>query len=134
MYFTEIGLASWLLGIESPEQMMRDPLHGQLFENMVVVEALKARYNQGKESNLYFWRDSNRNEVDLLADYQRRLFPIEIKSSRTWNSDFKKSIISFQKAVPAAERGTVIYGGEERFRFDNFDVLSFREAFPFNAE
>jgi uncharacterized protein len=133
MYFTEIGLAAWLLGIESTEQIMRDPLHGQLFENLVVLEALKARYNSGRESNLYFWRDNNRNEVDLLIDYQRRLFPLEIKSSRSWNSDFKNNIIYFQKAVPVADRGTVVYGGEEHFSFDTFDVVPFRDAFPLNA-
>lgn len=134
LYFTEIGLAAWLLGIESPEQMMRDPLYGQLFENLVVLEALKARYNTGREPNLYFWRDSNQNEVDLLIDYQRRLYPVEIKSARTWQSDFKNNIIKFQKAVPVAERGTIVYGGEEHFSFDNFDVVPFRDAFPLDVK
>jgi hypothetical protein len=129
LYFIEVGLAAWLLGIESPVHMMRDPLHGQLFENLVVLEALKARYNFGRESNLYFWRDSNRNEVDLLAEYQRRLYPIEIKSARTWRSDFKKNIEYFQKTVPVAERGTVVYAGEEHFEFETFDAVPFRKSF-----
>ena len=55
-----------LLGIESPEQLARDKMRGALFENFIVTEALKQRYNMGKESNLYFYRDSNQNEVDLV--------------------------------------------------------------------
>ena len=59
-YFIDTGLLSFLLGIEKPEQVSRDPLVGQLFENLVVLECLKTRYNQGKLSNLYYYRDSNR--------------------------------------------------------------------------
>jgi predicted AAA+ superfamily ATPase len=125
LYFTEPGLAAWLLGIESPEQVSRDPLHGQLFENMIVMEACKSRFNQGLESNLYFWRDNNRNEIDLLFERQRRLHPIEIKSSRTWNSAFLKNIRHFSKTISAAEKGTVIYGGEENIDFDDCKACSY---------
>ncbi len=61
-----MGLASFLLNIENEKQITRDPLRGHLFENMVIAEALKYRLNQGKRSNLYFYRDSKGNEVDLL--------------------------------------------------------------------
>ena len=70
LYFLDTGLACYLLGIESPEQLSRDKMRGALFENFVVTEALKQRYNQGKESNLYFYRDSNQNEIDLLLKYK----------------------------------------------------------------
>ncbi len=128
LYFTEPGLAAWLLGIESPEQIMRDPLHGNLFENMIVVEALKYRHNKGKEPNLYFWRDNNGNEIDLLLERQRILYPIEIKSSRTWNKNFMKQIKHFQKEIPVAKNGTVIYAGEDLLDFGQ------QKAVPFDSE
>jgi uncharacterized protein len=112
IYFTEPGLAAWLLGIESPKEAARDPLHGSLFENMVVVEALKSRFNAGKEPRLYFWQDSNRNEVDLIYEKQRRLVPIEIKSSMTWHRDFAANISKFQRTIADAEDGYVIYAGD----------------------
>lgn len=112
IYFTEPGLAAWLLGIESAKEAARDPLHGNLFENMVVVEALKARLNAGKEPGLYFWQDSNRNEVDLIYEKQRRLVPIEIKSAMTWHRDFAANISKFQRSVADAEDGYVIYAGD----------------------
>ncbi|MDQ8187426.1 DUF4143 domain-containing protein [Pelagicoccus sp. SDUM812002] len=58
-YFMDTGLLCYLLGIERVEQVTRDPLVGSLFENLVVLEALKIRYNQGLVPNLYFYRDSN---------------------------------------------------------------------------
>ena len=92
LYFLDTGLACYLLGIESPEQLSRDKMRGALFENFVVTEALKQRYNQGKESNLYFYRDSNQNEIDLLLKRNTRLYGIEIKSSMTYHKDFEKRI------------------------------------------
>ena len=61
MYFCDTGLACTLLGIESAEQLAFDKMRGHLFENLIVVELLKRRLNEGKESNLYFYRDSNQN-------------------------------------------------------------------------
>tara|TARA_B110000037_G_scaffold53388_1_gene65401 strand:+ start:6508 stop:7548 length:1041 start_codon:yes stop_codon:yes gene_type:complete len=95
IYFVEPGLATWLLGIETEEQVMRDPLHGNLFENMVVADALKERFNQGRDPSLYFWRDTNGNGIDLLWERQRELVPMEIKSAMTWNKGFPKAIRRF---------------------------------------
>jgi predicted AAA+ superfamily ATPase len=63
-----VGLASYLLGAEAVQHISRHPLRGNLFENLVVGEALKYRYNRGKRSNLFFWRDAKGNEVDLVVD------------------------------------------------------------------
>lgn len=57
--------------MENPDQVARDPLVGQLFENLVVMECVKARANQGRPPNLYFFRDSNGNEVDILFESGR---------------------------------------------------------------
>lgn len=92
IYFIDTGLACNLLGIESPEQLSRDRIRGALFENFIVMEALKHRYNQGRESNLYFYRDSNQNEVDLLIKNSDGLRGIEIKSAMTYHPDFEKSL------------------------------------------
>ena len=123
IYFTEPGLAAWLLGIESAKEAARDPLHGNLFENMVVVEALKARLNAGKEPRLYFWQDSNRNEIDLIYEKQRRLIPIEIKSAMTWHRDFAANLARFQRTIPDAEGGYVIYAGDLFPKGDGFVAL-----------
>ena len=125
IYFTDTGLLCYLLGIEKPDQIMRDPALGQLFENLVVMEALKARFNQGKAPNLYFFRDNNRNEVDLIFNKARMLVPIEIKAAMTWNPDFAKNIRHFQRTIPAAQNGAVIYSGDIESEIDQVATLNF---------
>jgi predicted AAA+ superfamily ATPase len=85
LYFCDTGLACWLLGLRTAEQVQRDPLWGALFENFVVMEAMKDRFNQGENSPLYFYRDSEGNEVDLLMPVGRQLHAIEVKAGATVN-------------------------------------------------
>lgn len=128
IYFTDIGLASYLLGIESPALATRDPLIGNLFENMVVIEALKARLNAGKEPGLYFYRDNKGNEVDLLFRQNRQLIPIEIKSAMTFNPEFAKGIAQFQKIASSAQKGHIIYAGNLTPELTHASVLHFTDV------
>jgi len=73
LYFYDTGLATALLGIEKAEQLTLNPFRGSLFENMVILELLKKRFNEGKAHNLYFWRDNLGNEVDLIIKHSNRL-------------------------------------------------------------
>ena len=128
IYFTEPGLACWLLGIESAAEAARDPLHGHLFENLVVAEAFKARLNAGREPRLYFWQDSHRNEVDLVYEQQRRLIPIEIKSAMTWHNDLAANVLRFQRSIPDAEPGFVLYAGDLFPNTEHYAVRHFSET------
>ncbi len=128
IYFTDVGLASYLLGIESPALATRDPLIGNLFENMVVIEALKARLNAGKEPELYFYRDNKGNEVDLLFRQNRQLIPIEIKSAMTFNPEFAKGIALFQKIASSTQKGYVIYAGNLTPELSHASVLHFTDV------
>ena len=113
LYFIETGLAAHLLGIESAEQMSRDPLRGHLFENMVVVELMKKRYNQGLDPNLFFYRDQQGHEVDVIYKRASELIPIEIKSSHTFTKHFLKGLDYFAQLFPEQCRtGYIIYAGE----------------------
>jgi hypothetical protein len=117
LYFFDVGLAAFLLGIENEMQMSRDPLRGNLFENLVVAEALKYRYNQGKRSNLFFYRDSKGNEVDLLLVNGPDVLPIEIKAGMTITRDYFKGLNHFSKIVPKEHvpKGSgLVYGGDEK--------------------
>ena len=106
----------------------RDPLRGQLFENMVVLEALKARLNAGKEPALYFYRDNKGHEVDLLWRQHRTSIPIEIKSAMTFNQDFTKGIKYFQKISPSAAHGYIIYAGELTPTLECANVVHFADT------
>lgn len=112
LYFYDIGLASFLMGIESIDQIATHPLRGNLFENLVVMEFLKYRYNQGKRNNLNFYRDSIGNEIDLIYNVAQHVLPIEIKAGETVATDFFKGFRAFEKIIPELPYGKVIiYGG-----------------------
>jgi len=88
IYFYDTGLLCWLLGIREVAQLESHPLRGAIFETYVVAELTKARFNQGERAGLHYWRDSNGNEVDVLAEVGTKLMPIEIKAGQTVNPDF----------------------------------------------
>lgn len=111
-YFLETGLLVYLLGINQADQVSRDPLLGSIFENLVVVECLKARYNKGEPANLYFYRDSNRNEVDLLTNDGPELIAIEIKSSSTYRESLLSNIKKFEKLSSKIKASYLIYSGD----------------------
>lgn len=125
LYFTEVGLAAYLLDLENPGMVTRDPLMGNLFENMAIVEALKARYNAGKDAGLYFFRDSNGLEIDLLQSANRKLYPMEIKAARTYNSDFAVNIKKFERLNDKTAGGSVIYSGDNVQKIGNIQLLNF---------
>lgn len=113
LYFCDTGLACYLLGIETEQQLATDRMRGHLFENLIINEALKNRYNQGKGSNLFFYRDSNGNEVDLLLKKGNDYKAVEIKSAMTYHPDFEKGLHAITPVL--GERiieKAIIYAGE----------------------
>ncbi len=86
------------------------------------------------EARLYFWRDHNQNKVDLIVEHQRKLIPIEIKSSRTWHKDYAKGIQYFQKITPKSAPGLVLYGGTEVLDFPGNQVLPYNNAMTGEAD
>lgn len=113
VYFYDTGLACFLLGIETEAQLSVHPLRGMLFENMVVNEAMKNRFNRGKMPNLYFYRDNTQKEVDLLHTKGNDFYAYEIKSGTTFNKDFVKGINYLKEIFKERVTKTgVIYDGD----------------------
>ena len=77
VYFTDVGLASYLLGLEEETQVSRDPLRGQLFENMVVMDVRKGFANRGRDPRMAVYRTEKGFEVDLIVSRGSRVRPIE---------------------------------------------------------
>ena len=119
VYFTEPGLAAYLLGIESARQASRDPLRGNLFENIVVLEAMKTRLNDNKEPNLFYVRTEKGVEIDMILKKEGMLFPFEIKSSMTPNKDFSKNMKMFCDSEVNSGGMTVVYCGDYYESFQN---------------
>ena len=126
-YFTDVGLAANLLGLDSPGEVFRDPQVGNLFENMVIAEALKIRYNRGRGANLYYYRNRTGLEVDLVLGSARGAFPVEIKASSSFDSSLARNIELFRRLSSRIRPGCVVYSGDERAKEGDVTYVNFKD-------
>ncbi|MEY3420581.1 MAG: hypothetical protein RIR48_866 [Bacteroidota bacterium] len=113
LYFYDTGVACSLLGIKSAEQIAIHAAKGALFENLVVTELLKERFNAGEGDNLFYWRDKTGNEVDILMEKAGKLTAIELKAGETISSDYFKGLEYMSKVSPEIIEKMVVYGGSQ---------------------
>ena len=127
LYFYDVGLATYLLGIENQQQLTRDPLRGAIFENMVFLDLVKARYNRALDHSLYFYGDSHQNEIDIIFKSGSTLVPVEIKSAQTFNTRFLKGL-KYVKNIfqDRVKSGYVVYDGKIEQSIDSFEVINYR--------
>ena len=127
LYFNDPGLACYLLDIETPQQLDRDKMRGAIFENMIVMEAIKHRYNMGLEGGVFFYRDSNQNEVDLLIKQEGELTAIEVKSSMTYSSSFEKTLTQIEGWVKTPiSKKAIVYSGDFENSSGDINLINYR--------
>lgn len=128
IYFCDTGLLCNLLNIFNREQLQESNLRGAIFENLIVIELMKAALFKGEEPQLYFWRDTNQNEVDLLRETDGKLEAIEIKSGETKNQKFYDGLKKFSEVSGISLSDTkVVYGGSDSYRGENQKFISWKE-------
>lgn len=128
LYFHDTGLAAFLLGIRDAEHLSIHSARGALFENFVLSELMKQRYNQGLPSNLYFWRNNTGDEIDVVIEQGKKLMPVEIKSGQTFNPDFVAGINKWLKfAGDVSMPPQLVYGGHENMNRNGVSVQSWQK-------
>lgn len=127
LYFNDPGLACYLLDIESPKQLARDKMRGAIFENFIVMEIIKHRYNQGLEGGVYFYRDSKQNEVDILLKQEGEFTAIEVKSAMTYSTSFEKTLKQIDQwmTVPVRQK-LVVYTGDFENSQADIKIVNFK--------
>ena len=127
LYFNDPGLACYLLDIETPQQLDRDKMRGAIFENMIVMETIKHRYNMGLEGGVFFYRDSNQNEVDILIKQEGELTAIEVKSSMTYSSSFEKTLTQIEGWIKTPiSKKAIVYSGDFENSSGNINLINYR--------
>jgi len=115
LYFYDVGLAAYLIGIENLAHIAHHPLRGNLFENLVLMEFLKYRFNKGQRSNLSFFRDRTGNEIDLLYTISENILAVEVKSGETLSGSLFKSFAVLDQALKIRHSAkALVYGGDRR--------------------
>lgn len=128
LYFIDVGLAAWLLGVRDPAVLAVHPLRGALFETLVASEFLKARCNAGRPADLWFWRDNNGQEADLVFEVGNRLQTAEIKSGRTPTTDYiRAGQRSARFAGAEALMPWLIHAGDQSHERSGVRVLGWRD-------
>lgn len=127
LYFYDTGLCCSLLELETESHVNTHPLRGALFENLVILELLKARYNNGQRSNLFYWRDRTGNEIDVLIDQPNQVIPVEIKTAATFNMDYLKGINYWKKINVNAKKSYLIYTGKNS-EMDTTKIFNWKEV------
>lgn len=118
LYLTDTGLACSLLGIHHEKELSVSHFRGSLFENYVIMDLLKKKYNQGSAVQFYYWRDNKGIEVDLLLDMGNTLLQVEIKSSQTFQEDHLHAMNQWN-AFSGNKGGLLLYDGVQEFRKTN---------------
>ena len=114
LYFYDVGLASYLLGIKNESHVLSHPLKGALFENLVIMEKLKQKLNKVQDPSLYYFRDNTGNEVDLLEDLGHEIISYEIKMGKTLNHLIFKNLDFYKKLNPINKKSILIWTGSKK--------------------
>ena len=123
LYFYDTGLLCYLLNIQSPGDVVNYYQLGALFENLIIADAMKSRYHSGNEPRLYYYRDSNQVEVDLLEETPGTLIITEIKASRTYKDKLHSNLHKVEKLATLPVQKQLIFGGDERFTIKGVEVI-----------
>ena len=124
LYFFDSGLLCYLLRIRSPQELSLHSSRGAIFESFVISDFYKKRMNGNRDPDLYFWRDSNGREIDLIIDGTPAT-AIEIKSGQTIASDWFKHLRLWSRLAPADQR-VLIHGGASSFEQERSRVMSWQ--------
>ena len=108
MYFFDTGLVAYLTKYSSPEILMNGAINGAILENYIVAELLKTYHNDAKECLLWYYRDSNSNEIDMVIESDGMLHPLEIKRSINPGSELLSAFSLLDKASVPRGKGAII--------------------------
>lgn len=128
IYFYDTGLLTYLLGLDSTQELLTYHAYGQLFENVVITETLKHIWNNQLNEKLYFWRDNHGNEVDLLIDRGGEKHLVEIKSSVTFHNDMLKGLSYLAPLIKNKYKAktTVIYAGDIEQNIQEHQIINWK--------
>ena len=130
IYFYDTGLVCFLLGIKNIENLNTHYGKGNIFETFVISDFIKNNFNKGESNDFYFWRDSQKKEIDLIVDDGINLKGIEIKSGRTIKDDFFKGLNYWNTLSKNDPKNSyLIYAGESEHKRKNINIVNWKSIY-----
>jgi predicted AAA+ superfamily ATPase len=129
LYFYDTGLLCFLLKIYSEQKLLKHSLKGNLFENLIVAEFYKRNEHEMRYQDIYFWRDSAGNEIDMLIEDDKGNTAYEIKSTQTVTSALFKDLNNYEKITSEEKaKKVLIYSGTENKRQSCVSVYGWKNC------
>ncbi len=127
IFFYDVGLVCWLLGIRNAQDLETHPLRGSIFENMIMVEFLKKKFHNGEPINIYYYRDKSQREVDVIIEKGAAISAYEVKSAQSYHPDFHNNLKYLKDLMKDSVSVTkVIYNGDYEIDDNNMGLVNFR--------
>jgi hypothetical protein len=128
LFFYDSGIAISLLGIKDPSLIFEHEAAAGIFESFLIAELIKSRFNSGQTSNLFFWKDSTGNEIDVIAERGDALIPLQIRALRDISSDDVAFISKWRRLnkQPSLPCG-IIYLGNEQVAINGITAYPWQE-------
>jgi len=108
MYFFDTGLVAYLTRYSSPEVLQNGAINGAILENYVVSEIMKSYYNAAQDCLLWYYRDKNNNEIDMVIEADGELHPLEIKRSVNPGSELVRAFSVLDKGAVPRGKGAIL--------------------------
>jgi predicted AAA+ superfamily ATPase len=124
IYFHDLGLVSFLTGIDSKERFEKGPMAGSIFENYIIAEILKREWHQKTHAELFYYRTSHGVEVDLIIDRKNHREFIEIKSSATFHP---KMISAVENLLEKDDKGYLLYMGKQYPYSEPIKIINYKD-------
>ncbi len=125
-YFSDTGLATWLLNIRQIDSIWLSYMSGALFENLIISEIHKFIHNNGLHTQIYFYKDSNNLECDCIIEWNTKLYLIEIKSTQTIKKELYANLLTFKKLDKNIDKLYLIYGGDQDYKLSDISIVSWK--------
>ena len=126
LFFTDTGLLTFLLGIKSIETLALHPFRGNIFENLIFTELLKKRLNQGKDGNIWFWRDNHGTEIDFLLEDENSITAIEVKSGMNIHNTYLRNLKLINKYIPLIHKRIMVYNGTMEREIEDVRLINWK--------
>jgi predicted AAA+ superfamily ATPase len=129
VFFYDTGLLCRLLGLSNAGELQTHYLTGSIFENFVIADIQKELMNRKSTDLLYFFREKNDHEVDLLIKRGMRFIPVEIKKAASFSSDFTRGL-NYWKSLDCAANETplIVYTGETENAGASFKLVNWKNV------
>jgi uncharacterized protein len=127
LYFYDTGLLCYLLSIDAASLDVH-PLKGGIFENLVINELMKSKFNHHQNPEFYFYEEYSGAEIDLITKLNGKFVGIEMKSAQTIHASFYKNLKRWSELIPDQQASCiVVYGGNQEQVRDGIKIIPWFE-------